>query len=188
MKTFVFSLCLTLVGACFLHAGEGDDLDRMRGAWQVVSLVEEGKAIPKSETDLLEVVITKTSFSVNNQGKLAVYYHIKLDPTKQPKAMDFKHWPIDTKSQPALASVVALLCSPAGESPFHGVAALCPGSIKTTEMTEPGIYTFEKDVLKLVLDENRKGRPTVFEGKETASYSVLILKKSVPKELKKETK
>lgn len=45
------------------------------------------------------------------------------------------------------------------------------------DKTEPGIYVFEKDVLKLVLDEDKKGRPTVFEGKETASYSVMVLKK-----------
>ena len=43
--------------------------------------------------------------------------------------------------------------------------------------TEPGIYTFEKGQLRLILDEDRKGRPTVFEGKETASYSVMVLKK-----------
>jgi len=48
---------------------------------------------------------------------------------------------------------------------------------KDKDKTEPGIYTFEKDVLKLVLDEDKKGRPTVFEGKETASYSVMVLKK-----------
>jgi uncharacterized protein (TIGR03067 family) len=48
---------------------------------------------------------------------------------------------------------------------------------KEKDKTEPGIYTFEKDLLKLVLDEDKKGRPTVFEGKETASYSVMVLKK-----------
>ena len=48
---------------------------------------------------------------------------------------------------------------------------------KEKDKTEPGIYTFEKDMLKLVLDEDKKGRPTVFEGKETASYSVMVLKK-----------
>lgn len=43
--------------------------------------------------------------------------------------------------------------------------------------TEPGIYQFEKDQIKFVLDEDKKGRPTVFEGKETEAYSVLVLKK-----------
>jgi uncharacterized protein (TIGR03067 family) len=43
--------------------------------------------------------------------------------------------------------------------------------------TEPGIYTFDKDQIKFVLDENKKGRPAVFEGKETETCSVLVLKK-----------
>ena len=43
--------------------------------------------------------------------------------------------------------------------------------------TEPGIYTFAKDQLKVCLDEDKKGRPMVFEGKETQSYSVIVLKK-----------
>ena len=47
--------------------------------------------------------------------------------------------------------------------------------------TEPGIYTFDKDRLKLVLDEKKKGRPVGFEGKETATYSVLVLKKKETK-------
>ena len=47
----------------------------------------------------------------------------------------------------------------------------------TKDKTEPGIYTFEKDLLKMVLNEDRKDRPTVFEGKETESYSVLVLRK-----------
>ena len=43
--------------------------------------------------------------------------------------------------------------------------------------TEPGIYQIDKDRITFVLDEHKKGRPTVFEGKETEEYSVLVLKK-----------
>ena len=43
--------------------------------------------------------------------------------------------------------------------------------------TEPGIYLFEKDQLKICLNEKTKERPTVFEGKETSAYSVIVLKK-----------
>jgi uncharacterized protein (TIGR03067 family) len=43
--------------------------------------------------------------------------------------------------------------------------------------TELGIYEIGKDQLKLCMDETRKGRPTVFEGKETEAYSVIVLKK-----------
>ena len=43
--------------------------------------------------------------------------------------------------------------------------------------TEPGIYVFEKDQLKICLNEKAKERPTAFEGKETVTYSVIVLKK-----------
>ncbi len=46
---------------------------------------------------------------------------------------------------------------------------------------EPGIYAFEKGQIKMCLDESRKGRPTVFEGKETEAYSVIVLKKKETK-------
>ena len=49
---------------------------------------------------------------------------------------------------------------------------------ESKDKTEPGILRFDNDDrVTLVLDETRKGRPTVFEGKETESYSVLVLKK-----------
>ncbi|MBI1832352.1 MAG: TIGR03067 domain-containing protein [Planctomycetes bacterium] len=40
--------------------------------------------------------------------------------------------------------------------------------------TEPGIYVIEKDQVRFCLDEDKKGRPTKFEGD---SFSVLTLKK-----------
>jgi uncharacterized protein (TIGR03067 family) len=45
------------------------------------------------------------------------------------------------------------------------------------DKTELGIYTFDKDQLKICLEEDKKERPTVFTGKETDSYSVIVLKK-----------
>ena len=49
---------------------------------------------------------------------------------------------------------------------------------ESKDNTEPGILRFDNDdLVTLVLDETRKGRPTVFEGKETESYSVMVLKK-----------
>lgn len=143
MKYHKLSVLLLLGSVCFVHAGETEtDLDKLQGAWQIVSLVEKGKAIPAAETDVLEITIAKEKFSVSEKGKVAVEYSIKLDPTKTPKAIDFTHEGGENKGK-----------------------------------TEPGIYTFEKGQLKLILDEDRKGRPTVFEGKETASYSVMVLKK-----------
>src|SRR5262245_28983447 len=43
--------------------------------------------------------------------------------------------------------------------------------------TELGIYTFEKDQLKISVAETGKLRPGVFEGKGTENCSVIVLKK-----------
>lgn len=129
-----------------LLAGDPTDLDRMQGTWEIVSLIEKGKAAPKAELDALVVVIDKDSFTTLEKGEPVVKYRLKLDPAKNPKAIDFTHLGGQNKDR-----------------------------------TEPGIYQFENDLLKLVLDEDKKGRPTVFEGKETESYSVMVLRKKAKK-------
>lgn len=43
--------------------------------------------------------------------------------------------------------------------------------------SEPGIYKLDKEQFTLVLDEEKKGRPTAFDGKGTETYSVHVLKK-----------
>ena len=43
--------------------------------------------------------------------------------------------------------------------------------------TEPGIYRFEKDHLKVCLYENKKDRPTTFEGKGADGYWIVVLKR-----------
>lgn len=45
------------------------------------------------------------------------------------------------------------------------------------KITELAIYMFEKDQLKICIDEMGKTRPTVFEGKGTETCSVIVLKK-----------
>jgi uncharacterized protein (TIGR03067 family) len=150
MKTLIasvpFFLCVVL-----LQAGEetATDLERMQGTWTVVSLTEQGKAIPAAETEILEFVINKDVISVYEKGKIEVQYQVKLDPEKTPKTIDFTH-------------------------------QIGPNKDKT----ELGIYAFDGDKLKLCLDEKRKGRPTVFEGKESETFSVIVLKKKATEEKK----
>ncbi len=64
------------------------DLDRIQGGWQVVSLVEEGKAIPADETKALQVMVKGERLTIAKNGKVASDYSIKLDPTQKPKALD----------------------------------------------------------------------------------------------------
>ncbi len=150
MKTLIASIVLFLCGVVLLHAGEpAPDLERMRGVWTVVSLTEQGKAIPAAETDILEFVINNGVMTVSEKGTIVVQYQIKLDPEKTPRAIDFTHEIGENKGK-----------------------------------TEPGIYAFDGDKLKLCLDEKRKGRPTVFEGKESETFSVIVLKKKATEEKK----
>jgi uncharacterized protein (TIGR03067 family) len=143
MKTLICAALLFLSGFVCVEAGDKDtDLDRMQETWVVVSLTENGKAVPAKETELLELVIDKDTVTTYEKGKVVVQYRIKLDPTKTPKAIDFTHLVGDDKGK-----------------------------------TEPGIYAFDEDQLKMSIDDNKKGRPTVFEGKESLEYSVIVLKK-----------
>jgi uncharacterized protein (TIGR03067 family) len=152
MKTLSCTVLLYLCGFVCLHTDEKvNDLDRMQGTWRVVSLTEKGKAVSKEDADTIEIVIDKDTFTASEKGVVGAKYQIKLDMTKTPKQVDFKHL--------------------IGES---------KGGV------EPGIYRFEKDQIRMILDEDRKGRPTVFEGKETASYSVILLEKRPGKEKAKE--
>jgi uncharacterized protein (TIGR03067 family) len=152
MKTMMCTTLLFLGGLVCLHADEkekpkGNDLDRLQGIWRVVSLTEKGVAIAKEATDAMEIVIDKDTFTASAKGEILVKYQLKLDTTKTPNHIDFKHL--------------------IGES---------KGGV------EPGIYRFEKERIRMVLDEDRKGRPSAFEGKETSSYSVILLERKAVKE------
>ena len=147
MRLLTYSTVLFLCGVVHLPDGAKDrdkektnDLDRLQGTWRVVSLIENGKAVAKEDADKIEIVIDKDTFTTSEKGAVGAKYQIKLDPTKTPKQIDFKHL--------------------IGES---------KGGV------EPGIYRFEKDNIRMVLNEDRKGRPTVFEGKATTAYSVILL-------------
>jgi uncharacterized protein (TIGR03067 family) len=148
LKYLIPAILLFASTLVLLHAGEeAKDLERLQGTWVIVSLVEEGKAVPAADTDLLEITIDKDVFTVKEKGKTVLQHKIKLDPTAKPKQIDFTYLDGEDKGK-----------------------------------TEPGIYVFEKDQVKLALDEKKKGRPTVFEGDGAASYSIMVIKKKPAKD------
>src|SRR5262249_53317410 len=59
MRIFAI-MTLTVLGSCAVASGgsagedKTSDQDRMQGAWDIVSLMEKGKAIPKDETKSLD--------------------------------------------------------------------------------------------------------------------------------------
>ena len=78
---------LTVVG---VYAGdEKSDLEKFQGKWTVVSLVEEGKAIPAAEFVKLEISIEKDIYTATDKGEVVAKYRLKLDPSKKPHAIDF---------------------------------------------------------------------------------------------------
>ena len=132
MKATITALLFFAFGCLFLAAGEqASDLEKFQGKWVVVSLTEQGKAIPPAETDLLEFTIEKEIFTVTEKGKVEVQYKIVIDASKTPKEINFTHQIGENKDK-----------------------------------TELGIYQFEKDQIRFCMDETRKGRPTVFEGRK----------------------
>jgi uncharacterized protein (TIGR03067 family) len=71
-----------------VRADTTTDLDHIQGGWDVVSLVEEGKAIPAEETKALQVTVKGARLTIAKDGKVASDYTIKLDPTQMPKTLD----------------------------------------------------------------------------------------------------
>jgi len=146
--------------ALVLLAGIGDDksdLDRMQGCWEIASLVEKGDRATKAELETMFVVIEKDTFTTYDMGEVGIMF--------------FKNWYLPTFDAVVQYRIKLDPTKTPKAIDFTHLAE------KEKDKTEPGIYAFEKDSLKLVLDEDKKGRPTVFEGKETASYSVMVLKK-----------
>jgi uncharacterized protein (TIGR03067 family) len=79
---------LAFVGLVALWCGvdKASDLDRLQGTWEIVALVEKGKAIPADEIKTLEVVITGARLKINSGGKTVSDYQVRLDG--QPKTID----------------------------------------------------------------------------------------------------
>jgi uncharacterized protein (TIGR03067 family) len=79
---------LAFVGLVSLWCGvdSAGGLDRLQGTWEIVALVEKGKAIPSNELKTLEVVITGERLKINSGGKTVSDYQVKLD--EQPWTID----------------------------------------------------------------------------------------------------
>jgi uncharacterized protein (TIGR03067 family) len=140
-------LAITLIAsftALAVHAGdEKADLEKLQGTWTVVSLTEEGKAVPAAEIAELMITIEKDEYTATVKDKAVAKYRFKIDPSKKPATIDF--------------------------TPLLGK--------EKEKIIEQAIYVFEKDQLKICIDETGKTRPTVFEGKGTETCSVIVLKK-----------
>jgi uncharacterized protein (TIGR03067 family) len=87
---------LTVVALAFCLSATGDDknpkdakaeLDKLTGTWKGVSVVREGKPIPKSEAEAVRLVVTGEKYMLT-EGTDEIEGTHKLDPTKKPKEID----------------------------------------------------------------------------------------------------
>lgn len=91
MKTLAGTIVTFCTFLVLVKAGEPTDIDQLQGTWLVTSLTESGKAVPKDELDVMEIIVEKEKFTVNEKGKTIAQYQIKLDTKKTPKHIDFTH-------------------------------------------------------------------------------------------------
>jgi uncharacterized protein (TIGR03067 family) len=63
------------------------ELEKFTGTWKGVSVVRDGKEIPKAEAEAIRLVVTGEKYALT-EGKDEIEGTHKLDPTKTPKEID----------------------------------------------------------------------------------------------------
>ncbi len=126
------------------------DLDKLRGTWVSVSLVNDGKTIQDEKTPPKEGPVTKVAYEgtkwMIKVGDKTVFTGIfKIDSSKKPKEIDFME-----------------------ESDTKG------------EKTKLGIYEIDGDTLRFCLAPAGKPRPTEFTSKAGSGHSLGVMKREKP--------
>ena len=93
MKTqflMIAALELLLAGCNRQAAAPKTDLDRFQGTWNLVSAMQDGKALPKDKVKQTIIVFKGDTFLFPGSAEYATSRSgtIKLDETKTPKEMD----------------------------------------------------------------------------------------------------
>ena len=83
---------VTLVFAMSVAAdeeGQNDkaELEKFTGTWQAVSVVRDGKDVPKADVEAVRLVVMGEKYAFTEGGEMIEGTH-KLDPTKKPKQID----------------------------------------------------------------------------------------------------
>ncbi len=63
------------------------ELEKFTGTWRGVSVVRDGKEVPKPEAEALRLVVSGEKYTLTGGGEEIEGTH-KLDPTKKPKEID----------------------------------------------------------------------------------------------------
>ena len=94
MKTALLAL-VALAATAAAFAADDDqekkDLKALEGTWQYTSQVENGKEADKEKVKAVTVTITADGkWEAKHEGKVFLEGTVKLDPSKKPKAADWK--------------------------------------------------------------------------------------------------
>jgi uncharacterized protein (TIGR03067 family) len=80
-------LCLTVLQPAGAdHAKK--DLERMQGTWEMHALEINGKDVPVNKLEGTLLIIKGDEYRTKVKDKLLVGFQLKLDPSKEPKAVD----------------------------------------------------------------------------------------------------
>src|SRR5579872_2174418 len=126
------------------------ELDKLKGTWLTVSLVNDGKTLideknPPKEGTIPKVVYDGTKWMLKQGDKTFVTGQFKIDPAKKPKQIDFME-DSDTKN----------------------------------DKLKLGIYEIDGDTIKFCLALPGKPRPTEFTSKEGSGHSLGTMKREKP--------
>jgi uncharacterized protein (TIGR03067 family) len=83
----VAALSLGLAAVAADDKAAKEELEKFTGAWKCVSVVRDGKDVPKPEAEAVRLVVTGEKYALNEGGEAIEGTH-KLDPTKKPKEID----------------------------------------------------------------------------------------------------
>jgi uncharacterized protein (TIGR03067 family) len=94
MRTALLAVAALAATAAALAKDEDQakkDLKALEGAWQYTAQTEDGKEADKEKIKAVTVVITADGkWEAKHEGKTFLEGTVKLDPSKKPKAADWK--------------------------------------------------------------------------------------------------
>jgi uncharacterized protein (TIGR03067 family) len=154
MKICCFLILVTVLLAAADGLGQGNatqgDLDKLRGTWLTVSLVNDGKTLVDEKTPppagpATKVAYDGTTWMVKVGDKTVATGKFKIDPTKTPKEMD-----------------------------------VMDESGAKNDQTKLGIYEVSGDTYRYCLATAGKPRPKDFTSKEGSGHSLGVMKREKP--------
>jgi uncharacterized protein (TIGR03067 family) len=85
-----FAVCATLcVAQEKVH--KKPDREAIIGEWKVAHFEEQGEVEPPGKLKSMTYVFSDGKAAIKLDGKIVVEFTMKLDPTKEPKHLDFEH-------------------------------------------------------------------------------------------------